>query len=98
MLEVAKCIATDPQLILLDEVMAGLTLAEARAPIEIIKELRADGMTFLMVEHVIPVVMNLADRMVVLNFGEKIANSIPTEVVRDQQVRDAYFGDEAIDA
>ncbi|MGO9682887.1 MAG: ABC transporter ATP-binding protein [Beijerinckiaceae bacterium] len=98
MLEVAKCIATDPQLILLDEVMAGLTLAEARAPIEIIKELRADGMTFLMVEHVIPVVMNLADRMVVLNFGEKIADSIPTEVVRDQQVRDAYFGDEAIDA
>ena len=47
MLEVAKCIATDPQLILLDEVMAGLTLAEARAPIEIIKELRADGMTIL---------------------------------------------------
>ena len=43
-------------------------------------------------------VINLADRMVVLNFGEKIANSIPTEVVRDQQVRDAYFGDEAIDA
>jgi len=98
MLEVAKCIATDPQLILLDEVMAGLTLAEARAPIEIIKELRAEGMTFLMVEHVIPVVMNLADRMVVLNFGEKIADSTPAEVVRDQQVRDAYFGDEGIDA
>ena len=77
MLEVAKCIATDPQLILLDEVMAGLTLAEARAPIEIIKELRADGMTFLMVEHVIPVVINLADRMVVLNFGEKIAEFDP---------------------
>ena len=71
LLEVAKCIATDPRIILLDEVMAGLTLTEAQAPISIIKELRAQGMTFLMVEHVMPIVMNLADRLVVLNFGEK---------------------------
>ncbi len=98
MLEVAKCIATDPRLILLDEVMAGLTLAEAQAPIGIIKELRAEGMTFLMVEHVMPVVMNLADRLVVLNFGEKIADAIPTDIIRDEQVRLAYFGDEGIDA
>jgi len=98
MLELAKCIATDPQLILLDEVMAGLTLAEAQAPIDIIKELRAEGMTFLMVEHVMPVVMNLADRLVVLNFGEKIADAIPADIVRDEQVRHAYFGDEVIDA
>ena len=94
LLELAKCLATDPKLILLDEVMAGLTLAEAEVPVGIIRELRAAGITFVLVEHVMPIVMKTADRIVVLNFGEKIAEGTPGEIVANQAVRDAYFGEE----
>ncbi|WP_441244497.1 ABC transporter ATP-binding protein [Tardiphaga sp. 768_D3_N2_1] len=93
LLELAKCIATDPRCILLDEVMAGLTMAETAAPIAIIEELNKQGVTIVMVEHVMPVIMRLAQRMVVINFGEKIAQGTPDEIIRDQRVVDAYFGD-----
>ncbi|MGE4281574.1 MAG: ABC transporter ATP-binding protein [Magnetospirillum sp.] len=94
MLEVAKCVATDPELILLDEVMAGLTLAEAELPLAIIRDLRDSGITFVMVEHVMPIVMKTADRLLVLNFGQKIADAPPAEILSNQAVRDAYFGEE----
>ncbi len=97
LLELAKCLATSPKLILLDEVMAGLTLAEAEVPIAIVRELRQAGLTFVLVEHVMPIVMKTADRVVVLNFGEKVAEGTPAEIVANQAVRDAYFG-EALDA
>jgi branched-chain amino acid transport system ATP-binding protein len=97
LLELAKCLATSPKLILLDEVMAGLTLAEAEVPIAIVRELRRAGLTFVLVEHVMPIVMKTADRVVVLNFGEKVAEGTPAEIVANQAVRDAYFG-EALDA
>jgi branched-chain amino acid transport system ATP-binding protein len=93
LLELAKCIATDPQCILLDEVMAGLTMAETAAPIAIVEELNKQGVTIVMVEHVMPVIMRLAQRMVVINFGEKIAQGTPDEIIKDQRVVDAYFGD-----
>ena len=93
LLELAKCIATDPTCILLDEVMAGLTMAETAAPIAIIQELNAQGVTVVMVEHVMPVIMRLAARMVVINFGEKIAEGTPDMIIKDQRVIDAYFGD-----
>jgi branched-chain amino acid transport system ATP-binding protein len=94
LLELAKCVATDPKLILLDEVMAGLTLAEAEVPVGVIRDLRSAGITFVLVEHVMPIVMKTADRIVVLNFGEKIAEGTPNEIVANQAVRDAYFGEE----
>ena len=94
LLELAKCLATSPKVILLDEVMAGLTLAEAEVPIGIVRELRKAGMTFVLVEHVMPIVMKTADRVVVLNFGEKVAEGTPVEIVANQAVRDAYFGEE----
>jgi branched-chain amino acid transport system ATP-binding protein len=97
LLEVAKCIATQPKLILLDEVMAGLTLAEARTPLGLIRRMRESGLTFVLVEHVMPIVMDIADRIIVINFGRKVAEGSPQEIVNDQAVRDAYFG-EAIDA
>jgi branched-chain amino acid transport system ATP-binding protein len=97
LLEVAKCIATRPRLILLDEVMAGLTLAEARTPLGLIRRMREAGLTFVLVEHVMPIVMDIADRIIVINFGRKVAEGSPQEIVNDQAVRDAYFG-EAIDA
>jgi branched-chain amino acid transport system ATP-binding protein len=94
LLELAKCLATDPRCILLDEVMAGLTMAETEAPIAIIKELNSQGVTIVMVEHVMPVIMRLATRIVVINFGEKIAEDTPDGIVKNQKVIDAYFGDE----
>jgi branched-chain amino acid transport system ATP-binding protein len=94
LLELAKCVATSPQLILLDEVMAGLTLAEAEIPVSIVRQLRETGITFVLVEHVIPIVMKTADRIIVLNFGEKVAEGTPTEILANQAVRDAYFGEE----
>ena len=93
LLELAKCIATDPRCILLDEVMAGLTMSETAAPIAVIKELNRQGVTIVMVEHVMPVIMRLATRIVVVNFGEKIAEGTPEEILKDQRVIDAYFGD-----
>jgi branched-chain amino acid transport system ATP-binding protein len=93
LLELAKCVATDPRCILLDEVMAGLTMAETAAPIAVIRELNSQGVTIVMVEHVMPVIMRLAARIVVVNFGEKIAEAAPEEIIRDQRVIDAYFGE-----
>jgi branched-chain amino acid transport system ATP-binding protein len=94
LLELAKCVATQPKLILLDEAMSGLTLAEAETPVGIVRELRKSGLTFVLVEHVMPIVMNTADRIVVLNFGEKEAEGTPDEILANQSVRDAYFGEE----
>ena len=96
LLEVAKCVATDARLILLDEVMAGLTMAETEAPLAIIRDLNTAGVTFIMVEHVMPVIMRAASRLVVINFGEKIAEGPPAEIVRDRNVIDAYFGEEQV--
>jgi branched-chain amino acid transport system ATP-binding protein len=93
LIEVAKCVATEPSFILLDEVMAGLTLAEAEAPLGVIQELNRGGVTVIMVEHVMPVIMRLATRMIVINFGEKIADGAPAAIVEDQRVIDAYFGE-----
>lgn len=97
LLEVAKCIATEPRLILLDEVMAGLTLAEAQTPMSVIQDLQKDGIAFIMVEHVMPVIMKLAQRIAVINFGEKLLENTPDAVVRDPRVVEAYFG-EPLDA
>jgi branched-chain amino acid transport system ATP-binding protein len=93
LLEVAKCVATDPRLILLDEVMAGLTLAETEAPLAAIRELNRQGVTIVMIEHVMPVVMRAAHRIIVLNFGAKIAEGTPQEILNDKFVVEAYFGD-----
>ncbi len=94
LLELAKCIATEPRVILLDEVMAGLTLAEAQAPLALIRDLSKSGIAFVMVEHVMPIIMKIADRIVVINFGEKLAEGSPQTVVADQRVIEAYFGEQ----
>lgn len=94
LLELAKCLATDPEIILLDEVMAGLTLGEAEVPLAAIRALHESGITFVMVEHVMPIIMKAASRMVVISFGQKIAEGTPAEIVGDARVRDAYFGDD----
>jgi len=95
-LEVAKVLATGPRLVFLDEVMAGLNATESAPVVALIRRLRDEGVTFVMVEHIMRIVMSLCDRIIVLNFGEKIAEGPPAEIVRDRQVIDSYLGEEHV--
>ena len=91
-LEVARALATRPRVLLLDEVMAGLTPTEVSAMIELCRRLRATGLTVLVIEHVLRAIMALSDRVVVLDHGERIAEGPPAVVSRDARVVAAYLG------
>ncbi len=93
-LEVARALATDPKLLLLDEVMAGLRPTEVDVMVAFLRELNAStGLTILLIEHVMRAVMALAAHIVVVSSGEKIAEGVPQEVVRNQAVLDVYLGE-----
>jgi branched-chain amino acid transport system ATP-binding protein len=94
-LEVARAIATDPKLLLLDEVMAGLRPTETDRMVEILLELNREGITILLIEHVMRAVMALAHRVLVLHHGAVIAQGAPGDVVRDPAVVKSYLGTEA---
>ena len=91
-LEVAKALATDPQLLLLDEVLAGLNPAEIDAIVPLVRGLRDEGITILMIEHVMQAVMSLAEDVYVLSGGRIIAHGAPEVVTRDDAVIEAYLG------
>jgi branched-chain amino acid transport system ATP-binding protein len=94
-LEVARALATRPKLLLLDEVMAGLRPTECDLMVEVFRDLnRSDGLTILLIEHVMRAVMALAQKVVVLHHGEIIARGAPAEVVRDPAVLECYLGEE----
>ncbi len=95
-LEIARALATQPHMILLDEVMAGLNQPEVNKLLELIRRLRDDGMTVLLVEHNIEAVLNVADRIVVLDQGIKIADGAPREVLSQENVVTAYLGSENV--
>ena len=92
-LEVSMALAMDPELLMLDESMAGLTPVELRQIIELIRKVRASSVTVVVVEHVMEAVMELSDKVIVLNSGRKIVEGTPKEVVANPEVIRAYLGD-----
>ena len=91
-LEVARALATKPELLLLDEVMAGLTPTEVSKATELIRKIRDKGITIFMIEHVMKAIMDISDRIIVLHNGEKIAEGVPEEVAVNRKVIEVYLG------
>lgn len=94
LLEIARASASSPKLILLDEPMAGLNPQESRQLVDIIKQKRAEGISFLFVEHDMETVMGISDRIVVIDYGKKIAEGTPDEIYENEKVIAAYLGTE----
>ncbi len=97
-LELARALATEPSVLLLDEIMAGLTPAETDEMLELFREIRADGTTLLVIEHDMSAIMNISDRVKVLDNGAGLAFGPPEEVAEDERVVEAYIGADADEA
>ena len=96
--ELGRALSTQPSLLLMDEVVAGATPQEAQTMVGLVKQVRDRGVTVLIIEHVMKVIMGLSDRVIVMHHGELIADGPPEAVVRQPDVLKAYFGDDYVDA
>jgi branched-chain amino acid transport system ATP-binding protein len=96
-LELARCLALKPELIICDEVFSGLSMSEIASMVPLIERLQMDGITLIMIEHRLRELFKVANRVLVLNFGEKLVEGTPAEVMADKRVREAYFGSESVE-
>jgi branched-chain amino acid transport system ATP-binding protein len=94
-LELARALATGPKLLLLDEIAGGLTEHEAKQLVEELQRIKASGVTMIWIEHVVHALLSIADRLFVINFGQKLAEGEPQAVMNDSEVRRVYMGMEA---
>ena len=95
-LELARALATDPKLLLLDEIAGGLTESECHELLDVLRQVHATGVTMVWIEHVVHALLSVAQRLVVVNFGHKIADGEPTAVLADREVRSVYLGEESL--
>jgi branched-chain amino acid transport system ATP-binding protein len=96
-LELARCLALKPEMIICDEVFSGLSMSEIASMVPLIERLQMDGITLIMIEHRLRELFQVADRIMVLNFGEKLVEGSAEEVMADPRVREAYFGSEDVE-
>ena len=94
-LELARALATEPRVLLLDEIAGGLTESECQVLIDTIRAVRSTGVTIVWIEHVVHALLALVDRLLVLNFGRKVADGEPRTIIASPQVREIYLGIEA---
>jgi branched-chain amino acid transport system ATP-binding protein len=95
-LEIARCLALRPEIILCDEVFSGLSMSEIASMVPLIERLQMEGIALVMIEHRLRELFRVATRVMVLNFGEKLAEGIPEEVMADEEVKRAYLGSEEV--
>jgi branched-chain amino acid transport system ATP-binding protein len=96
-LELARCLALKPEVILCDEVFSGLSMSEIASMVPLIERLQMEGITLIMIEHRLRELFRVASRILVLNFGEKLTEGTPDEVMADKRVKEAYFGSEEVE-
>jgi branched-chain amino acid transport system ATP-binding protein len=96
-LELARCLALKPDLIMCDEVFSGLSMSEIASMVPLIERLQMEGITLIMIEHRLRELFRVTNRVMVLNFGEKLVEGTPDEVMADKSVKEAYFGSEEVE-
>ncbi len=96
-LELARCLALKPEIILCDEVFSGLSMSEIASMVPLIERLQMDGIALIMIEHRLRELFRVTNRVMVLNFGEKLMEGNPEEVMTDEKVKEAYFGSEDVE-
>jgi branched-chain amino acid transport system ATP-binding protein len=96
-LELARCLALKPEIIICDEVFSGLSMSEIASMVPLIERLQDEGITIVMIEHRLRELFQVANRVMVLNFGEKLIEGSPAEVMADKKVKEAYFGSEEVE-